>query len=160
MLPSNNQLERWQRRARDLCRYERLHPEGTVRLTRVFVLLSSLTNGFLMSLNQPCPSTSHQFCLKPPRGSRGHDIPSFVQVSTDRFLPDGWQHARRGPWWTWIYPLEPLGSSKNWDNFWAQFWGMAGYAQFRMYGPEFLEPLYVCHMGLVMAQKWGTSGWG
>ena len=148
MLPSNNQLERWQRRARDLCRYERLHPEGTVRLTRVVVLLSSLTNGFI---NQPCPSTSHQFCLKPPRGSRGHDIPSFVQVSTDRFLPDGWQHARRGPWWTWIYPLEPLGSSKNWDNFWAQFWGMAGY---RMYGPEFLEPLYVCHM--VMAQKYGV----
>ena len=72
MLPSNNQLERWQRRARDLCRYERLHPEGTVRLTRasrVVVLLSSLTNGFfygfLMSFNQPCSSTTHQFCLKP-----------------------------------------------------------------------------------------------
>ena len=28
---------------------------------------------------------------------------------------------------------------------------MAGY---RMYGPEFLEPLYVCHM--VMAQKYGV----
>lgn len=65
MLPSNNQLERWQRRARDLCRYERLHPEGTVRLTRLVVLLSSLTIFFLMSLNQPCPSTTHQFCLKP-----------------------------------------------------------------------------------------------